>query len=63
MGKEEKKQSWFEGVKKEFKKINWTPRKTVIKQSLAVVSVSIVLGLIITIVDFLVQHGVDFLVK
>ncbi|MDR1018864.1 MAG: preprotein translocase subunit SecE [Lachnospiraceae bacterium] len=64
MGNEsEKKQSWFEGVSKEFKRINWAPRNLVIKQSIAVVSVSVVLGVIITVVDFLIQHGVDILVK
>ena len=36
---------------------------TVAKQTAAVVSVSVVLGLIIAIVDFAAQYGVDFLVR
>ena len=57
------KQSWFKGVNSEFKKIIWTDKKTVAKQTAAVVSVSVVLGLIIAIVDFAAQYGVDFLVR
>ena len=33
------------------------------KQTAAVLSVSVVLGVLITIIDMIVQYGVDFLVK
>lgn len=56
------KPSFFKGVKSEFRKISWPNRNTVGKQTLAVVSVSIVVGLIITILDFFIQIGVNFLV-
>ena len=36
---------------------------TLAKQTTAVVSVSVVLGIIIAIVDFIAQYGVDLLVK
>ena len=63
MGQTEKapKQSWFHGVKQEFKKISWTDRKSVVKQTIAVVSVSVVVGLIIAVLDWMIQYGVDFL--
>ena len=63
MGQTEKtpKTSWFHGLKQEFMKISWTDRKSVVKQTVAVVAVSIVVGLIIALIDWMVQYGVDFL--
>ena len=63
MGQTEKapKTSWFQGLKQEFKKISWTDRKSVVQQTIAVVSVSVVVGLIIAVLDWMIQYGVDFL--
>ena len=63
MGQTEKtpKTSWFHGLKQEFSKISWEDRKTVVKQTIAVVSVSVVVGLIIALLDWMIQYGVDFL--
>ena len=63
MGQTEKtpNQSWFTGLKQEFRKISWTDRKSVVKQTIAVVSVSVVVGLIIAVLDWMIQYGVDFL--
>ena len=63
MGQTEKapKTSWFHGLKQEFKKISWTDRKSVVKQTIAVVSASVVVGLIIAVLDWMIQYGVDFL--
>ena len=63
MGQTEKapKQSWFYGLKQEFKKISWADRKSVVKQTVAVVSVSVAVGLIIALLDWVIQYGVDFL--
>ena len=55
--------SWFKGLNREFKKIIWPDKMTLAKQTTAVVSVSVVLGIIIAIVDFIAQYGVDLLVK
>ena len=57
------KKSWFKGLKAEYKKIIWPDKETHAKQTAAVVSVSVVLGVIIAIIDFLVQNGVDLLVR
>ena len=64
MGDSSEKQarpSFFKGVKAEFKKISWPDRQSALKQSIAVVIVSIVVGLIIAILDYLIQYGVNFL--
>lgn len=64
MGEEKtQKTSWFKGLGKEFKRIVWPDKLTLAKQSAAVVSVAVVLGAIIAIIDFLVQHEVDLLVR
>ena len=55
------KPSFFKGLKAEYKKIVWPDRNEVLKQSVAVVCISIVLGAIIAVLDFLMQYGVDFL--
>ena len=57
------KKSWFKALKGEFKKIIWPDKKTLAKETVAVVSVSVVVGAIIAVIDFLIQHGVDILVN
>jgi len=57
------KKSWFKGLKSEFKKIIWADRKTITKQTIAVVSISVVLGLIITVIDAILQYGINFIVS
>lgn len=59
--KQPAKPGFFKGVKAEFKKISWPDRESVIKQSVAVVCVSVVLGAIIAVLDFIMQYGVGFL--
>ncbi len=61
--KKEKKTSFFDGVKAEFKKITWPDKTSLTKQTIAVVAISLVLGVIITILDFIVQYGVSFLTR
>ena len=60
---EKNQKSWFDGLKAEFKKIIWPDRKSLVKQTGAVVAVSIVLGMIIAILDFIFQNCVDILVN
>lgn len=57
------KKSWFDGLKAEFRKIIWPNQKSLSRQTAAVLSVSVVLGVLITIIDLIVQYGVNFLVK
>ena len=62
--KKEKKpgiKKFWNGVKAEFKRIAWPDQNTLLKQSIAVVVVSVVIGAIISVLDFALQYGVDFL--
>ncbi|MCD8249890.1 MAG: preprotein translocase subunit SecE [Lachnospiraceae bacterium] len=55
------KQSWFKGMKAEFKKIVWPTRSDLTKQTIAVVSVSVVLALIIKVLDIILSYGIDWI--
>ena len=57
------KMSWFTGLKAEFQKIIWPEKKSLARQTTAVIAVSVVLGFVIAILDTLIQYGVDFLVS
>ena len=58
-----KKKSWFKGLKAEFKKIIWPDKKTLVKQTVAVIVCSVCLGILIWMVDVVIQYGIDFLVR
>ena len=58
-----KKKSWFKGLRAEFKKIIWPDKKTLVKETVAVIVCSVLLGGIIAIVDALIQYGIDFIVR
>ena len=55
------KPSFLKGLKAEYKKIIWPEKNDVLKQSVAVVCISVLLGAIIAMLDFVIQYGVDFL--
>ncbi len=55
--------SWFKGLQSEFRKIKWPDKGTIGKQAVAVIVVSVILGVIIAVVDLGIQNGVDFLVN
>ena len=57
------KKSFFKGLKAEFKKIVWPDQETVGKQTVAVISVSVVLGAIIAVLDFIIKWGLSFIIK
>ena len=53
---------FFSGVKAEFKKIIWPNRDDTVKQSIAVLIITVVVGVIIALIDAVVKQGVNFLV-
>lgn len=57
----EKKPSFFKGVKSEFAKVSWPDKNSVVKQSVAVIGVSVVVGAMITLLDTIIQYGIKFL--
>ncbi len=57
------KKSWFKGLQAEFKKVIWPDKKTLARQTTAVVAVSVILGIIIAVVDVILRYGIDLLVR
>ena len=57
----DQKQSFFDGVKAEFKKISWPDKRDLVKQSVAVVCTSVVVGILIALIDYAVKYGVNLL--
>jgi preprotein translocase subunit SecE len=50
-------QEFCKGLKAEFRKIVWPTQEKLTKQTIAVVSVSLVLGLLISVLDWVFQLG------
>ncbi len=61
--KNTKKVGFFKGIKVELKKISWPDKKLMFKQSVAVVAISVVMGFIIAVIDYLSKWGIDFLIS
>jgi len=59
----ENKPGFFKTVSVEFKKIIWPSKESVFKQSVAVTLVSVAVGILITVFDFFIKYGVDFITK
>ncbi len=60
---ETKKNSWVTGLKAEFSKIMWPTKAQITKETTAVVVVSVVLGVVIAILDFVIQFGLDKIIS
>ena len=58
-----KKVGFFKGVKSEFKKIIWPNFSTLTKQTSTVIVVSLIVGGIIAVIDFLFNKGVFYLLN
>ena len=57
------KKSWFKGLKSEFNKVIWTDKKTLGKQTIAVVVISVIMCVLITLVDSVVLELVNLIIK
>ena len=55
--------SWFKGLKAEYKKVIWPNKEEVRKQTIAVVLISFVVGLVIAVLDMGLQYGIDFIIN
>lgn len=58
-----KKNSFFAGLKAEFNKVIWPTKETIVKQTTAVVVVSIILGVVISLLDMGIIFGVKEILK
>lgn len=56
------KRSWFQELKGEFRKITWLDKSSLAKQSCVVIISTVVLGIIIAVVDWLIQIGLNFII-
>ena len=56
-----KKPSFFKGLKKEFRKVTWPDKEDIKKETIAVVVVTVLLGVAITFLDTAFKTGVLFL--
>ena len=56
-------QSWSDGLKAEFNNIIWPNKDDLVKQTVAVTVVSVILGTLITVIDSVVQYGINFFIK
>ena len=59
IGKE--KPDFFKGDKADYNKIIWPNKDDLIKQTIAVITVSLILGLLIVSMDWLIRNGLEFL--
>ncbi|MCR5525998.1 MAG: preprotein translocase subunit SecE [Lachnospiraceae bacterium] len=55
--------SFWTGIKAELKKIVWPDKPTLMKQTSAVVVVSVVIGAIIAVLDRVVLYAVNLILK
>ena len=65
MAEEAKKKDrgrWFREMKSELKKIVWTDRKTVIKDTGTVLLCSLLIGVCIWVFDYVLVNGVQLLI-
>ncbi len=55
------KKSWWTGLKAEFKRVIWPDKKSVGKQTFAVVVITILLCALITLIDAVIHYGLGFI--
>lgn len=53
---------WFAGLKAEFKRIIWPSKQSVVKQTVVVAVITAILGILISIIDNIVQFGLDHII-
>ena len=55
--------SWFKGLKAEFKKIIWPDKQTLKKKTVATIVVSVCLGALIALIDFIFKSGINLIIQ
>ena len=56
------KKDFIKGLKAEFKKIIWPDKKTLTKQTIATVVVSVLLGVTIAVLDLIIKFGLNIII-
>lgn len=57
------KKNWTKGLQAEFKKIIWPDRPTLVKQTVAVVVITAILGVLIAVIDSGALQILNLLIK
>ena len=57
------KKNWIKGLQAEFKKIIWPDKQTLVKQTVAVVSITAVVGVFIAIIDSGILQLLNLIIK
>lgn len=60
--KESRIKTWWTGVKAEFSRIIWPDKATIIRQTVVVVVITIIVGVLISLIDSVVQLGLDAII-
>lgn len=60
--KSKKKKGYWSGLKAEFKRIVWPDKDSVIKESVAVIVTTVILGIVIAVLDWAIQIGLDHII-
>ena len=55
------KRSWFQELKAEFGKNTWPTKKNLFRQSVAVIVVAVLLGVMIVLLDYLITFGLGYI--
>ena len=55
--------SWWKGLKAEFRKVVWPDRESVVKETAAVIVITIILSLIIAVLDLGVKNLIDLILS
>ena len=63
MGETKKGTYLFHSLKTEIKKSIWPNKERLTKEASVVVVVSIILGILIAILDMVLQYGIQFIIK
>ncbi len=56
---DKKKGSFFKSLKAEFQRIVWPDKDKIVKETTAVVIVTVILGAVIALLDFAIKAGLD----
>lgn len=62
-GKSGKISDFLKDIKTEFKKIVWPTKDDIVRETIAVISSSIAIGIIISILDFIFKLLLNFVIK
>ena len=53
---------WFAGLKAGLKRIIWPTKASVIRQTVVVTVITVILGVLISLIDQLIQFGLDHII-